>query len=34
MIKPLPRGKVASIEVRAVNLCGPGASIFVRGTPL
>jgi hypothetical protein len=34
VIKPLPRGRVTSIEVRAVNSYGSGASIFVRGTPL
>lgn len=34
VIKPLPRGRVTSIEIRAVNSYGSGASIFVRGTPL
>lgn len=34
LIKRLPRGRAALIEIRAVNSYGPGASIFVRGTPL
>lgn len=34
VIKPLPRGRVATVEVRAVNQVGAGASIFVRATPL
>lgn len=34
IIRPLPKGRSVAVEVRAVNFMGPGAGIFVRGTPL
>jgi hypothetical protein len=34
VIKPLPRKRATTVEIRAVNSIGPGASIVVRGTPL
>ena len=34
VLKPLPRGRLVTVEIRAVNFIGPGASIFVRAKPL